>query len=182
MINNTDSKIIVAGCLAQRYAEELVKEIPEVLAYVGTTQFQFIDTVIENIINGEKNIILIDNVSLLIPENLPRKTLTPKHYAFVKIAEGCDNRCTYCIIPQLRGDYRSRKIEDIVSEVKNLVKNGVKEIILIAQDTTRYGIDIYNEFKLGDLLDSLNSIEDLKWIRIQYMYPDVIRPKRSSTL
>ena len=174
MITNTDSKIIVSGCLAQRYAKELVKEIPEVVAYVGTTQFQYIDSVIDKVNNGENNIILIDNVSLILPEHLPRKILTPEHYAFVKIAEGCDNSCTYCIIPQLRGAFRSRRIEDIVDEVKSLVKGGIKEIILIAQDTTRYGIDLYNEFKLGDLLDALNLIEDLKWIRIQYMYPDVI--------
>ncbi|MEA3422471.1 MAG: 30S ribosomal protein S12 methylthiotransferase RimO, partial [Bacillota bacterium] len=174
MITNTESKVIVSGCLAQRYADELVEEIPEVVAYVGTTQFQYIDSVIDRVNNGEKNIILTDNVSLILPENLPRNILTPKHYAFVKIAEGCDNSCTYCIIPQLRGSYRSRKIEDIVNEVKSLVKSGIKEIILIAQDTTRYGVDLYNEFKLGDLLDSLNSIENLKWIRIQYMYPDVI--------
>lgn len=174
MTNHNDSFLIVAGCLAQRYANELLDEIPEIDAYVGTSKYHIIDEVIEKLKSGERNLILTDDISAISPEGLPRTLTTPKYFAYVKIAEGCDNRCTYCIIPKLRGNYRSRTIEAIVQEVTGLVENGVKEIILIAQDTTRYGIDIYNEYRLKDLLEQLNSIEGLRWIRIQYMYPDVI--------
>ncbi|MBN2260919.1 MAG: 30S ribosomal protein S12 methylthiotransferase RimO [Clostridiales bacterium] len=174
IIEENKSEIIVAGCLAQRYAKELLEEIPEVKAYIGTSQFPHIHKVIERIKNGESGFMLTDDISLILPEMLPRQTLTPNYYAFVKIAEGCDNKCTFCIIPQLRGAFRSRKIDDIVKEVQLLSNQGVKEIILIAQDTTRFGIDIYGEYRLSDLLDQLNKIEGIQWIRIQYMYPDVI--------
>jgi ribosomal protein S12 methylthiotransferase len=110
----------------------------------------------------------------MIPEELPRVMTTPAHYAYLKIAEGCDNLCTYCIIPKLRGKYRSRKIEDIVSEAKDLADLGVKELILIAQDTSRYGIDLYGAPKLDELLDALNAIVDIKWIRVHYSYPDIL--------
>lgn len=173
-LKKEDDFIIVTGCLAQRYASELLEEIPEIDAYVGTSKYYLIADVLRDLIGGEKYIVKTDDINHILPEGLPRTQLTPRHYAFVKIAEGCDNKCTYCIIPKLRGKFRSRKIEDIVTEVEHLVEDGIKEVILIAQDTTRYGIDIYGEFKLSNLLDKLNNIEGLQWIRIQYMYPDVL--------
>ncbi len=119
-------------------------------------------------------IIKIEDVSRLLPINLPRVRISPSHMAYLKIAEGCDNLCTYCIIPKIRGKYRSRPMQDIINEAKILVAEGVRELVLIAQDTTRYGIDIYNKYSLAELLTELNNIDDLHWIRIQYMYPDVI--------
>jgi ribosomal protein S12 methylthiotransferase len=170
-------KMIVTGCLSERYSEELKKEIPEVDAFLGTTTFQEIIEIVDKIMKDESTIIKVGNIDQKIDESLKRNVSTPSYYAYVKIAEGCDNKCTYCIIPKLRGRFRSRKIEDIVSEVISLVKNGVKEIVLIAQDTARYGIDLYDEYKLADLLHELGKIEKLKWIRIQYAYPDIIDDK-----
>jgi ribosomal protein S12 methylthiotransferase len=167
-------KLIVTGCLSERYSKELKEEIPEVDAFLGTTTFQQIIEVVDNIMKNDEVIIKIGDIDGIIDESLKRNVSTPSYFAYVKIAEGCDNRCTYCIIPKLRGKFRSRKIEDIVDEAKLLVSNGVKEIVLIAQDTARYGIDRYNEYKLAKLLNELGKINDLKWIRIQYAYPDVI--------
>jgi ribosomal protein S12 methylthiotransferase len=174
--------LIMTGCLAQRYATDLLDEMPEVDAFVGTTHFHQIDEVIKRLRAGERSIILTDDVDLLLPEGLPRTLTTPTHFAYIKISEGCDNRCTYCIIPKLRGRYRSRKIEDIVKEVRMIVSEGIKEVILIAQDSTRYGHDLYGEFKLTSLLQELNEIKDLRWIRIQYMYPDVINRELIQTI
>lgn len=167
-------KLIVTGCLSERYSKELKEEIPEVDAFLGTTTFQNIIEVVDNIMKDDEVITEIGNIDEIIDESLKRNVSTPSYFAYVKIAEGCDNKCTYCIIPKLRGKFRSRKIEDIVDEVKLLVDSGVKEIVLIAQDTSRYGIDRYNEYKLAKLLNELGKINDLKWIRIQYAYPDVI--------
>ena len=166
--------LLVTGCLAQRYADELLKEMPEVDAFVGTTAFDDIVNIISRLESKEATILQTGNVDKIFSEDLPRQLSTPTHYAFLKIAEGCDNLCTYCIIPKLRGKYRSRSIEAIVAEAKSLVSQGVKELIVIAQDTTRYGIDIYGAYRLADLLVALNQIEDLKWIRLQYMYPDIV--------
>ena len=168
---------IVTGCLSERYADELFEEIPEVDAFLGTTTFQQIIEVVNKLIKTDKRIKKVGDIDLKIDEKIKRKISTPNYYAYVKIAEGCDNNCTYCIIPKLRGKYRSRKLKDIYEEVKGLVANGTKEIILIAQDTARYGIDLYNEYKLADLLNKLSKINGLKWIRIQYAYPDVIDDK-----
>lgn len=166
--------LLVTGCLAERYANELLKELPEVDAFVGTTAFDAITAIVTQLENQGETIQQTGNIDKVFSENLPRRLSTPSHYAFLKIAEGCDNVCTYCIIPKLRGKYRSRPIEAIVSEAKNLVAQGVKELIVIAQDTTRYGVDLYGAYKLGELLEALNAIEDLKWIRLQYMYPDIV--------
>ena len=167
-------KLLVTGCLSQRYPEDLLVEIPEIDAVVGTGNFFKIGEVLKNIESGSKEKIFVESIDLLIPEDLPRILTTPSHYAYLKIAEGCDNLCTYCIIPKLRGKYRSRKIEDIVEEAKDLALLGIKEFIVIAQDTTRYGMDLYGGPKLDLLLDELSKIEDIKWIRVHYSYPDIL--------
>ena len=167
-------KLIVTGCLSERYSQALSKEIPEVDAFLGTTTFQNIIKVVDQLLGDETQFVNVGNIDEMIYDHANRELLTPSHFAYVKIAEGCDNKCTYCIIPKLRGKFRSRKIENIVDEVKALVSKGVKEVILIAQDTARYGIDLYDNYKLAELLNQLGKIEALKWIRIQYAYPDVI--------
>lgn len=167
-------KLIVTGCLSERYSEQLAKEIPEVDAFLGTTTFQNIIKVVDQLLGDETQFVNVGNIDEMIYDHANRELLTPDYFAYVKIAEGCDNKCTYCIIPKLRGKFRSRKMEDIVDEVKKLVSNGVKEVILIAQDTARYGIDLYDSYKLSELLNRLGKIDSLKWIRIQYAYPDVI--------
>ena len=165
--------LIVTGCLSQRYSEELKKELPEVDSFLGTTSFEHIYNIIQGLELGENNSLILDINHDLKPDS-KRSLLTDKYTAFLKIAEGCDNLCTYCIIPKLRGKYRSRKLEDIVKEAKELAASGVKEIIIIAQDTTKYGLDIYNEKSLPRLLRELNAIEDLNWIRFLYSYPEDI--------
>lgn len=167
-------KLIVTGCLSQRYPDALIEEIPEIDAIIGTSNFYEINDVIDNLYMGNKEKKYIKSIDLLIPESLPRILTTPKHYAYLKIAEGCDNKCTYCIIPKLRGRYRSRKIEDIVEEANDLALLGVKELMIIAQDTTRYGIDLYDRPNLDVLLGELSKIESLKWIRVHYSYPDIL--------
>ncbi|QEK12217.1 30S ribosomal protein S12 methylthiotransferase RimO [Crassaminicella thermophila] len=163
--------LVVSGCLAERYAKELIKELPEVDAVIGTGNYPEIIKVIYDTLKGER-IVKSGNINIEISEDLPRVLSTPSYTAYLKIAEGCDNCCTYCIIPKLRGSYRSRKMEYILKEAKDMVKKGVKEIILIAQDTSRYGVDLYGEFKLAELLRKLCKIEELKWIRLLYCYPD----------
>ncbi len=165
--------LIVTGCLSQRYSEELKKELPEVDSFLGTTSFEHIYNIIQGLELGENNSLILD-INHDLKSDSKRSLLTEKYTSFLKIAEGCDNLCTYCIIPKLRGKYRSRKLEDIVSEAKELVSRGVKEIIIIAQDTTKYGLDIYNEKALPKLLRELNEIEDLNWIRFLYSYPEDI--------
>lgn len=168
--------LIVTGCLAQRYSDELLEEIPEIDAIVGTGNFMNISEIIDRLEN-EKNVTEIGNIEFAFDETLPRYVTTPEHMAYLKIGEGCSNHCTYCIIPKLRGKYRSRKIEDIVKEAKELAENGVKELVVIAQDTTRYGEDLYGEAKLPELLEELSAIEGIKWIRIMYSYPESITEK-----
>lgn len=166
--------LLVTGCLAERYANELLKELPEVDAFVGTTAFDEIVKIIGRLEDEKQAIQQTGNIDKVFSEDLPRQLSTPRHYAFLKIAEGCDNLCTYCIIPKLRGKYRSRTFEAVVAEAKSLVAQGVKELIIIAQDTTRYGVDLYGSYRLGELLEALNAIEGLRWIRLQYMYPDIV--------
>ena len=165
--------LIMSGCLAQRYSEELKAELPEVDAIVGTASYVKIDEIIKTLFE-EKNIVVLDDLNFAYDEALPRYISTPSYMAYLKIAEGCDNACTYCIIPKLRGNYRSRKLEDLMKEAKELVKNGVKELVIIAQDTTKYGIDLYNKKNLSELLSQLDEIEDLKWVRVMYSYPEDI--------
>lgn len=168
--------LIVTGCLAQRYADELLEEIPEIDAIVGTGNFMNISEIIDRL-ESEKNVTEIGNIEFAFDETLPRYVSTPEHMAYLKIGEGCSNHCTYCIIPKLRGKYRSRKIEDIVEEAKTLAAEGAKELVVIAQDTTRYGEDLYGEAKLAELLEELAGIEGIKWIRIMYSYPESITEK-----
>ncbi|MFR6017696.1 MAG: 30S ribosomal protein S12 methylthiotransferase RimO [Paraclostridium sordellii] len=165
--------LIVTGCLAQRYAKELQEEIPEIDAIVGTGSYQQIDEIIEGL-KKENNIVSLNDIEFAYNEDLPRYVTTPDYMAYLKIGEGCDNHCTYCIIPKLRGKYRSRKMEDILREAKDLASKGVKELVVIAQDTTKYGFDLYNEAKLPQLLEELAQIEGIKWIRIMYSYPESI--------
>ncbi|MEG0180518.1 MAG: 30S ribosomal protein S12 methylthiotransferase RimO [Paraclostridium sp.] len=165
--------LIVTGCLAQRYAKELQEEIPEIDAIVGTGSYQQIDEIIAGL-EKENNIVSLNDIEFAYNEDLPRYVTTPEYMAYLKIGEGCDNHCTYCIIPKLRGKYRSRKMEDIVREAKDLASKGVKELVVIAQDTTKYGFDLYGEVKLPQLLEELAQIEGIKWIRIMYSYPESI--------
>ncbi len=162
--------LILAGCLAERYSEELLAEIEDIDAILGTGNIKDIAKVIYDLDNNLSKIREIGNIDGEYLEGINRINFKTSEY--VKISEGCDNLCTYCIIPKLRGNHRSRKMEDIVSEVEYLAANGVKEIILIGQNTSDYGIDIYGEYVLYKLLDKLNLIEDIKWIRLLYLYPD----------
>ncbi|MEF9990484.1 MAG: 30S ribosomal protein S12 methylthiotransferase RimO [Romboutsia sp.] len=165
--------LIVTGCLAQRYSDELKAEIPEIDAIVGTGSYQQIDEIIENL-EKENQIVSLNDIEFVYNEDLPRYVSTPSHMAYLKISEGCDKHCTYCIIPKLRGKQRSRKIEDIVKEANDLSSRGVKELVIIAQDSTMYGSDIYGKAVLPELLEALAKVEGLKWIRIMYSYPESI--------
>lgn len=165
-------KIIVTGCLAQRYAAELRTELPEVDAIVGTGSYDQIVDVVAKTLEGENPEALAD-INAELPE-ISRVLTTPEYFAYLKIAEGCDNRCSYCVIPSLRGRYRSRKMEDLLTEAKELAAMGVKELIVIAQDTSRYGLDIYGKRCLAELLNKLCEIDGIEWIRVHYMYPDEI--------
>lgn len=166
--DKNDLRIVVTGCLAQRYADELEKELPEVDLFIGTGD---IYDIVELLDQSKK--IHVEHINRDIIET-KRILSTPPYTAYIKIAEGCDKNCTYCIIPQLRGKQRSRKMEDILSEARSLAEDGVKEIILIAQDTGEYGTDIYQERKLFAILNELNKIDQLKWIRLLYVYPETI--------
>lgn len=170
---NSKAKIIVTGCLAQRFGEELAKEIPEVDIIVGTSGFDKIDEYIDKY-ESSKDLVVDVNMQYLDEDSLPRNTLTEEWYAYLKIAEGCSNNCTYCVIPKLRGPYKSRKIEKIVEEARELAKNGAKEIIVIAQDTSKYGVDLYGEKKLHEVIRRISEIEEIQWIRIHYLYPEDI--------
>lgn len=165
--------LIVTGCLAQRYQEEIRQEIPEVDAILGTNSYEDIVNAVQEAVNGK----FYENYKTL--EGLPsirtkRSVTTGGHFAYLKIAEGCNKRCTYCIIPSIRGNYRSVPMEDLIAQAKDLVAGGVKELILVAQETTLYGIDLYGEKSLHKLLDELNKIQGLFWIRIMYCYPEEI--------
>jgi ribosomal protein S12 methylthiotransferase len=166
---------IVAGCLVERYSADLKKEIPEIDGFIGTTQFENIFEIVNDLMSGtERGIVRVGDIDKNLREDVPRILTTPSYFAYLKISEGCDNKCTYCIIPQLRGKYRSRERDIILKEAKLLASQGVKEIIVIAQDTTRYGIDLYGDYELYKLLEDLNDVEGIEWIRLQYCYPDVI--------
>lgn len=168
--------IIVTGCMAQRYKEEIFDSLPEVDAVVGTGDFENIGNVIKDILNGNQKVSLItDNNKALDEKNsLKRVVTTTGGFAYLKIAEGCDKKCTYCTIPSIRGKFRSRTLESLVKEAEFLANQGVKEIILVAQDCSLYGTDLYGEKKLAHLLKELSKIEDIEWIRILYCYPEHI--------
>lgn len=162
-------KLILAGCLAQRYAKELLSEIPEADGVVGTGNLKDINQVLDSAFMDNK-IAAVEDLNSEYIENTKKSSVNVTEY--VKISEGCNNNCTYCIIPKLRGRNRSRAIEDIVSEIEYLVEKGTREVILIGQNTTDYGIDFYNEYSLAKLIREISKIEKLKWIRVLYLYPD----------
>ena len=166
-------KIIVTGCLAQRYADEIFSEIPEVDGVIGIGANADIVAACDALFESDEQYSSFPEKEEL-PLNGGRILTTPEYTAYLKIAEGCSNRCSYCAIPSIRGDFRSREMEDVLEEAKMLCEKGVKEIILVAQDTTKYGEDIYGELKLPELLCELNKIEKLQWIRLLYCYPDRI--------
>lgn len=186
---NAGKKVIVTGCLPQKHKEELKKAIPEVVAMLGTTDFQKIVEVVAKISGcmGEPDekarecisqSEFISNISqkpeYVYPENIDRQQITIGASSYIKIADGCNYHCGYCIIPQLRGEYHSRKIENIVDEAKKMAHKGVSEIVLVAQDTTSYGMDIYGKQSLAKLLIELNKIKELSWIRVMYAYPSML--------
>ena len=165
--------LIVSGCMAQRYKQEIIDEIPEVDAVIGTSTYDKIADTINAVLEG-KGYNQFDDLDRLPIVSTKRVITTGGFYDYLKIAEGCDKHCTYCIIPKVRGNFRSVPMEQLIEEAKNLVEQGVKEIILVAQETTLYGMDIYNEKSLPKLLHELGKIKDLKWIRILYCYPEEI--------
>ncbi len=164
--------LVVTGCLAQRYKEQILSEIPEVDAVIGTNEYKYIAEVVKSLESDTGIVRCGDKYSS--DEGLSRKRTTPAYTAFLKIAEGCDNCCTYCVIPSIRGRYRSRKMEDILDEAKTMAEEGVKEVVVIAQDTTRYGKDIYGEYKLAELLKELCKISGIEWVRVHYCYPELM--------
>ena len=166
-------KILVTGCLSQRYQNMILEEMPEVDGILGTGSYTEIVPAIEALLNDE---LVVDFGSIDAPElETGRIMTTPEHYAFIKIAEGCDNRCSYCIIPYLRGKFRSRQMDDVLYEARLLAASGVKELIVVAQDTSRYGTDLNGgKSLLPELLREMCKIEELKWIRVHYVYPDEI--------
>lgn len=171
--------LIVTGCLAQRYKEEILEEIPEVDAVLGTTSYEEIANVIQQVLSdspmerGNARLTMKD-VDYLPLVDTKRMVTTGGHFAYLKIAEGCDKHCTYCIIPKIRGDFRSVPMEKLLEEARSLVEDGVKELILVAQETTVYGVDLYGEKRLPQLLRELCKIGGLRWIRILYCYPEEI--------
>ena len=166
-------KILVTGCLSQRYQQTILEELPEVDGILGTGSYTEIVPAIERLLEDEQ---VVDFGSIDAPEQeTGRVVTTPEHYAYIKIAEGCDNRCSYCIIPYLRGKFRSRQMDDVLYEARMLAASGVKELIVVAQDTSRYGTDLnHGKSLLPELLRQLCQIEELKWVRVHYVYPDEI--------
>ena len=173
--------LIVTGCLAQRYQQEIIDEIPEVDAVLGTTSYNHIVEAVEEALAGNGHVVLED-VDALPDVKEKRLVTTGGHYAYMKIAEGCDKHCTYCIIPKLRGNYRSVPMEKLLAEAKDLADQGVKELILVAQETTVYGKDIYGEKSLHKLLRELCKIAGIQWIRILYCYPEEIYDELIQTI
>ena len=176
--------LIVMGCLVQRYYEELVKALPEVDLFIKIENYDTLWEQIEDLIKrsivkkmkkSSKKISQIPQMPMLTQDQYINRTITTgENYAYLKIGEGCSNKCTYCAIPYIRGPFTSRKKEDIIEEAKEISKKGIKELIIIAQDTTKYGVDIYGESKLAELLDEISKIEGIKWIRFLYSYPEGI--------
>ncbi len=174
-------KILVTGCLSQRYQQEILSEMPEVDGVLGTGSYADIVQAVEALLDGE---CVQEFASIDTPEQeTGRVVTTPEHYAYIKIAEGCDNRCSYCIIPYLRGKYRSRQMDDVLYEARMLAESGVKELIVVAQDTSRYGTDLPGHKRLlSQLLRQLCQIEQLQWIRVHYLYPDEIDDELIDTI
>ena len=173
--------LIVTGCMAQRYKQEILDEIPEVDGILGTSTYDEISNVLKKVLGGSRESCFHD-LNALPNVEVPRVVTTGGYYAFLKIAEGCDKRCTYCIIPDLRGSYRSVPMERLIEEAKQLASQGVRELILVAQETTLYGIDLYKKKSLPKLLHELCKIPGIQWIRIQYCYPEEITQELIETI
>lgn len=171
--NGKCKALIVTGCLAQRYKDEIIKEIPEVDAVLGTSSYDKIVEAVQNTLKGSKYEEYTSLDKLIVAEK-DRVVTTGGYFAYLKIAEGCDKCCTYCIIPKIRGSYRSVEMDELISSAENLVNNGAKELILVAQETTLYGVDIYGKKMLPQLLKRLCEIPGLVWIRLLYCYPEEI--------
>lgn len=169
--NGSCKYLVMTGCLGQRYADELFESMPEVDAIVGTDSFTDIGWVIDQVMAGKrlKHLQKLESKNVAMP---PRMLTTPGYMAYLKIAEGCDNCCSYCIIPQLRGPYTSRPYDEVLAEAKALAESGIKELIVVAQDTTRYGEDTTGKLLLPQLLRDLNALEGIRWIRVMYLYPN----------
>lgn len=165
--------LLVTGCLAQRYPQELMNEIPEIDGLLGTGTIPDIAGALKDVLTGEK-ISMVRSPGFLHEASLPRLVSTPAYTAFLKIAEGCDNCCSYCVIPSVRGGFRSRPIDDVTHEAAGLVDGGVKELVLVAQDTTRYGVDLYGKSALAKLLKKLAVLDGPRWLRLLYTYPALI--------
>lgn len=165
-------KLIVTGCLAERYSDDILSDLPEVDAILGTGDYDKIAEIIKEAISCEDTPVITGHINRTPECNIPRTLLTPPYTAYLKIADGCDNNCTYCAIPKIRGKFRSRTVEDILAEANALAESGVKELILIAQDTTRYGTDIGTT--LAHLLDEVAKIDKIEWIRVHYYYTEAI--------
>ena len=168
--------LIVTGCLAQRYKDEIQAELPEVDAIVGTTATESIVEAVEETLKG-KGYTHFEDINYLPPSHTKRVITSGTYMGYLKIAEGCDKHCTYCIIPKVRGNYRSVPMPDLIGQAKYLVENGITELCLVAQETTVYGMDIYGKKMLPELLHELSKIEDLQWIRLLYCYPEEITPE-----
>ncbi len=173
--------LIVSGCLAQRYKDDMKKEMPEIDAIVTLGKNGDICRIVRDAVKNNETKVY-DAPLFCLPLGGERLLTTPKYTAYLKIAEGCDNRCTYCAIPMIRGQYRSRVLEDIIDEAKSLAKRGVKELTVVAQDTTRYGEDIYGEGRLPQLLNELCAIDGIEWIRVLYTYPERITDELLDTV
>lgn len=165
------SKILVTGCLAQRYQQEILKELPEVDGVLGTGSYYDVVGAVKQLLSGREGLEEYGDIQAPVQE-CGRILTTPRQYAYLKIAEGCDNHCAFCIIPALRGRYRSRPMEKLIEEAKELAAGGAKELIVVAQDTSRYGIDLYGERRLAELLRELCRIDGIVWVRVHYLYPD----------
>lgn len=174
--------LIVTGCLAQRYKQEIIDEIPEVDGILGTSTYDEISHVLKEALGGREHIQCFHGLDVLPETKTERILTTGGHYAFLKIAEGCDKRCTYCIIPSLRGSFRSVPMERLVKEAEGLAQQGVKELILVAQETTLYGVDLYGKKALPQLLKKLCAVSGIQWIRIQYCYPEEITEELIQTI
>ena len=168
--------LIVTGCLAQRYKDEIQRELPEVDAIVGTTATEAIVEAVEETLKG-KGYTHFEDINYLPPSHTKRVITSGTYMGYLKIAEGCDKHCTYCIIPKVRGNYRSVPMPDLIGQARYLVENGITELCLVAQETTVYGVDIYGKKMLPELLHELSKIEDLQWIRLLYCYPEEITPE-----
>ena len=166
--------VVAIGCLVQKYADELAKELPEIDLLLGTNDYHQIADILNTYEdNGSQRMVHKAKCWDAEPAEVPKRVITsPNHYAYLRIAEGCDNRCTYCVIPEMQGPYRSRPMESILAEAQQLAEEGYSELILVAQDTTYYGQDLYGRFALAELLKQLAGIEKLKWVRVLYAYPN----------